>query len=85
MAHPPLDSADPQGISELRELLRDWAARGGTVLVSSHQLGEVLHLADDISVLAQGEIVYSGPLRDLAPEGNLEEEFFRLTAGGRNV
>lgn len=75
----PQNGLDPQGISELRLLLKDWAARGGTVLVSSHQLGEVAHLADDVTVLAGGCIRYSGSLSDLAPDGDLEAEFFRLT------
>ncbi|MGJ4111878.1 ATP-binding cassette domain-containing protein [Corynebacterium macclintockiae] len=75
----PQNGLDPQGISELRGLLRDWAARGGTVLVSSHQLGEVTHLADDATILAAGSIRYSGPLKELAPTGDLEAEFFRLT------
>lgn len=75
----PQNGLDPQGISELRNILRQWAARGGTVLVSSHQLGEVIHLADDATVLADGRVAYSGPLQDLAPSGDLEAEFFRLT------
>lgn len=78
----PQNGLDPQGISELRLLLKDWAARGGTVLVSSHQLGEVVHLADDVTVLAGGRIRYSGSLADLAPDGDLEAEFFRLTTEG---
>ena len=81
----PQNGLDPQGISELRGLLKDWARRGGTVLVSSHQLGEVIHLADDVTVLAGGGIKYSGPLRGLAPSGDLESEFFRLTAEGDEV
>ena len=79
----PQNGLDPQGIAELRELLRDWAKNGRTVLVSSHQLGEVVHLADDATVLAEGEIRYTGPLPQLAPNGDLEKEFFRLTIGGR--
>lgn len=79
----PQNGLDPQGIAELRELLREWAHQGRTVLVSSHQLGEVIHLADDATVIAQGTIRYSGRLVDLAPDGNLEQEFFRLTMGGQ--
>ncbi|AWB83576.1 ATP-binding cassette domain-containing protein [Corynebacterium liangguodongii] len=77
----PQNGLDPQGIAELRELLREWARQGRAVLVSSHQLGEVIHLADDATVLAEGHIRYSGPLDRLAPDGDLEKEFFRLTMG----
>lgn len=78
----PQNGLDPQGIVELRTLLRDLAAAGHTVVVSSHQLGEVLHLADDITILSQGTIRYSGSLQELAPSGQLESEFFRLTSLG---
>ncbi|MDK8897433.1 MULTISPECIES: ATP-binding cassette domain-containing protein [unclassified Corynebacterium] len=78
----PQNGLDPQGIMELRELLQQLAAAGHTVIVSSHQLGEVLHLAHDITVLAEGTIRYSGSLHELAPRGQLEEEFFRLTSPG---
>ena len=78
----PQNCLDPQGIVELRTLLRDLAAAGHTVVVSSHQLGEVLHLADDITILSQGTIRYSGSLQELAPSGQLESEFFRLTSLG---
>lgn len=78
----PQNGLDPQGISDLRHLLKDWARRGGTVLVSSHQLGEVVNLADDVTVLANGKITYSGSLAELAHDGNLEAEFFRLTTEG---
>lgn len=75
----PQNGLDPQGIVELRQLLRDYAAAGRTVLVSSHQLGEIVQLADDISVLADGVCRYEGPLADFAAPGRLEEEFLKLT------
>lgn len=75
----PQNGLDPQGIVELRQLLRDYAAAGRTVLVSSHQLGEVRHLADDISVLADGVCRYQGPLSDFAPSDELEQAFLDLT------
>ncbi|ERS58034.1 MULTISPECIES: ATP-binding cassette domain-containing protein [Corynebacterium] len=76
----PQNGLDPQGIAELRKLLQQLAAAGHTVVVSSHQLGEVLHLAPDITILSQGTIRYSGSLQELAPSGELEAEFFRLTS-----
>lgn len=78
----PQNGLDPQGIVELRELLRGWVRRGGSVVVSSHQLGEVVHLADDVVVLAGGTVRYAGALDQLAAGGNLEAEFFRLTCEG---
>ncbi|AOS62213.1 ATP-binding cassette domain-containing protein [Actinoalloteichus hymeniacidonis] len=75
----PQNGLDPQGIVELRHLLRDYAAAGRTVLVSSHQLGEIVQLADDISVLVDGRCRYQGTLTDFAPAGQLEQMFLDLT------
>ncbi len=76
----PQNGLDPQGIVELRELLQKLAGAGHTVIVSSHQLGEIVHLAQDITILSQGTTRYSGSLKNLAPSGQLEPEFFRLTS-----
>lgn len=75
----PQNGLDPEGIAHLREYLKDYARAGRTVLVSSHQLGEVLHLADDATVIADGTVRFAGELRELGP--NLEESFFQLTRG----
>ena len=77
----PQNGLDPEGIIELRELIRDLAARGRTVLISSHQLGEVTRLADDIGVLAGGRLVYEGPLGDFAQDGDLEAAYLAATTG----
>jgi ABC-type multidrug transport system ATPase subunit len=77
----PQNGLDPEGIIELRLHLRALAAQGRTVLVSSHQLGELLHLADDIGVLAGGRLVYEGPLAEFAPTGDLERAYLMSTAG----
>lgn len=75
----PQNGLDPQGIKDLRELIRSLAAAGKTVVMSSHQLGEVAHIVDDVGILAGGEIRYEGPLTGLAEPGeNLEDAFFRL-------
>lgn len=75
----PQNGLDPEGIAHLREYLKDYVRAGRTVLVSSHQLGEVLHLADDATVIADGTVRFAGELRELGP--NLEESFFQLTRG----
>jgi ABC-2 type transport system ATP-binding protein len=61
----PGNGLDPQGIRTLRKLLRARAAAGNTVLVSSHLLGEVEQLADDVVVVNQGRLVTQGPLDEL--------------------
>ena len=61
----PGNGLDPQGIRALRDLLRARAADGDTILVSSHLLSEVEHLADDVVVIDHGRLVTSGSRREL--------------------
>lgn len=56
----PANGLDPEGMRWMRGLLRDFAARGGTVLLSSHLLREVEAIADRLVVIARGEIVAEG-------------------------
>lgn len=65
----PGNGLDPQGIRWLRDLLRDRAAAGGTVFVSSHLLSEVEHLADEVVVINHGRLVASGALSSLQNAG----------------
>ena len=58
----PANGLDPEGIAWMRTLLRDFADRGGTVLLSSHLLAEVQATVDQLVVIAGGEVVASGPL-----------------------
>ena len=65
----PGNGLDPQGIRWLRDLLRERAAAGGTVFVSSHLLAEVEHLADEVVVINHGRLVATGALADLQQAG----------------
>jgi ABC-2 type transport system ATP-binding protein len=61
----PANGLDPEGTAWLREFLRSFAARGGTVLTSSHILREVEHSADNLVVVNRGALVYEGSLDSL--------------------
>ncbi|MGY1845144.1 ABC transporter ATP-binding protein [Modestobacter sp. SYSU DS0875] len=61
----PANGLDPDGIRWLRGLLRGHAARGGTVLLSSHLLSEVEHTVDRLLVIGGGRIVADGPVGSL--------------------
>jgi ABC-2 type transport system ATP-binding protein len=65
----PANGLDPEGMRWMRALLRDFADRGGTVLLSSHLLGEVQAIADRLIVIARGEIVAQGTPGDLTGSG----------------
>ncbi|MCB0881120.1 MAG: ABC transporter ATP-binding protein [Thermoleophilia bacterium] len=56
----PANGLDPAGIRWMRDLLRDFADRGGAVLLSSHLLAEVQAVADRLVVIGRGRIVASG-------------------------
>jgi ABC-2 type transport system ATP-binding protein len=61
----PANGLDPAGIRWMRDLLRGYANRGGTVLLSSHLLHEIEVIADDIVVIGQGRIVARSTKTDL--------------------
>ncbi|WP_151082513.1 ABC transporter ATP-binding protein [Nocardioides cynanchi] len=61
----PANGLDPAGIRWMRDLLRGFANRGGTVLLSSHLLHEIEVVADDLVVIGNGRIVASGTKGEL--------------------
>ncbi len=81
----PTNGLDPEGVRWLRELLRGFAAEGGTVLLSSHLLAEAARTIDSAVILNHGQLVAQGSLAELtgATDGtageSLEDTFLRLT------
>src|SRR5690606_6173771 len=68
----PANGLDPAGIRWMRGLLRDFAERGGTVLLSSHLLHEIEMIADELVVIGRGKIVAQGSKDELvAASGTL--------------
>jgi ABC-2 type transport system ATP-binding protein len=61
----PANGLDPAGIRWMRDLLRGYADRGGTVLLSSHLLHEIEAIADDLVVIGNGRIVAQGTKQEL--------------------
>jgi ABC-2 type transport system ATP-binding protein len=64
----PANGLDPAGIRWMRDLLRGYADRGGTVLLSSHLLHEIEVIADDIVMIGLGRIVSQGTKTELLHE-----------------
>jgi ABC-2 type transport system ATP-binding protein len=76
----PANGLDPEGIRWLRGLLREFAAEGGTVLVSSHMLAEVAQTIDSVVIISHGRLVAQGPVTEFTAKGDdLEDVFFQLT------
>ena len=61
----PANGLDPAGIRWMRDLLHDFAGRGGTVLLSSHLLREMEAVADRLVVIGRGRIVAQGTKDEL--------------------
>jgi ABC-2 type transport system ATP-binding protein len=68
----PANGLDPEGIAWMRGLLRDFADRGGTVLLSSHLLHEVQATVDHLVVISRGAVVASGPMATLLASSSLQ-------------
>jgi ABC-2 type transport system ATP-binding protein len=61
----PTNGLDPQGIREVRALLRRLADTGKTILVSSHLLAEIEHVCDQLVVIRDGSLIFFGPMADV--------------------
>lgn len=75
----PSNGLDPEGIAWLRRFLRDLAARGRTVLVSSHVLSEAEQMVDQVVIISRGRLVTTGPIADVTRDGSLEQTYLALT------
>ena len=78
----PFNGLDPAGIAWMRDLLRDLAAEGRSVLVSSHLMSELQGMAGHVVVVGQGRVIVAADVDDLVGEyASLETAYLRLTAG----
>ena len=76
----PVNGLDPEGIRWIRGLLKNLAAHGRTVLVSSHLISEVAQTADQLIVIGRGRLLAQTTVAELAARStSLEEAFFQLT------
>lgn len=77
----PVNGLDPEGIRWIRTLVRERAASGNTVLLSSHLMGELTETVDDVVIINHGKVVADGTLKDvIGNHSTLEEAFFALTS-----
>ncbi|MFC2609539.1 MAG: ABC transporter ATP-binding protein, partial [Peptidiphaga gingivicola] len=78
----PTNGLDPAGIRWFRNFVREQAALGRTVLLSSHALSEVQAVADRAVVISKGSILLDSPLAEATEKiSSLEDLFFELTEG----
>lgn len=72
----PTNGLDPQGIHQIRDIIKKIASQGTTILLASHLLDEVEKVCTDVVVLRKGEILYSGPVGGMSSN----EGFFEIQA-----
>jgi ABC-2 type transport system ATP-binding protein len=70
----PTNGLDPQGIHQIRDIIKKIAAEGTTILLASHLLDEVEKVCSHVIVLRKGEILYSGAVHEMSAN----EGFFEL-------
>jgi ABC-2 type transport system ATP-binding protein len=78
----PTNGLDPQQIVEMRQVLKDYADTGRTVIVSSHLLAEVQQTCTDVVLMHRGKLVAFGPMKKILTKNrrsrSLEEIFLEL-------
>jgi ABC-2 type transport system ATP-binding protein len=67
----PSNGLDPDGIRWLRDYLRDFARRGGTVFVSSHLIGELSMFADDLVVVGGGRLLAAESVQEITARNDV--------------
>jgi ABC-2 type transport system ATP-binding protein len=71
----PLDGLDPIGRKEIKNIIRDLRSRGKTIFFNSHILYDTEELCDEIGILHEGKLIYSGPVKEFCAGKPLEERF----------
>jgi ABC-2 type transport system ATP-binding protein len=78
----PTNGLDPQQIAEMRQVLKEYASTGRTVIISSHLLAEVQQTCSHVVLMHRGELISFGPMKKLLAKNrkanNLEEIFLEL-------
>ena len=87
----PINGLDPEGVVEMRELIRSLPSRGMTALVSSHVLDEIERTVDEIVIIREGKLIAEGPIASIittsgillrVPAGNGDAAIAALSAAG---
>ena len=79
----PMTGLDPKGAYELKEMMREHAAAGNSVLFSTHVLETADQLCDAVCIIAHGHKLFDGTLDELKaahPNTSLEQIFLEMTA-----
>jgi ABC-2 type transport system ATP-binding protein len=81
----PFEAVDPVSARTIRGILEDFAANGGTVVLSSHVMDLVERICTDVAIIAAGVVRASGTLDDVRAGASLEDRFLDLVGGNTTV
>ncbi|EOI00273.1 ABC transporter ATP-binding protein [Enterococcus haemoperoxidus ATCC BAA-382] len=77
----PLQGLDPQAAFDLKEMMKAHAAKGKTVIFSTHALDTAQQLCDQLAILKKGELIYNGSVNELleqSPNESLEAIYLKM-------
>jgi ABC-2 type transport system ATP-binding protein len=77
----PTNGLDPEGIAEVREIVIEQVQKGKTLILASHILSEVERICSHVAILKKGELLASGPVRELLAE----EEIIEVACGNNQL
>lgn len=77
----PFEAVDPVSAANIREILHQYVAGGGTVVVSSHVMDLVQRMCDHVAVIAEGHVLAAGTVDEVRAGRSLEERFVDLVGG----
>ena len=74
----PFEAVDPISAQTIQAILREYAAAGSTVVMSSHVMATVQRLCDHVAIINAGRVVAAGTTEQVAAGGDLEQRFTEL-------
>ena len=78
----PFESVDPVSAMTVAQILQDYAAAGGTVLLSSHSMELVQRICDHVVVIVDGRLLADGTVDEVRGDRSLQERFIDLAGPG---
>jgi ABC-type multidrug transport system ATPase subunit len=81
----PFESVDPVSAANVIEILQNYAAAGGTVVLSSHSMDLIQRICDSVAVVVDGRLLALGTVDEVRGVQTLEERFVELAGGRRSA
>lgn len=79
----PANGLDPEGVAWLRQFIKDYAAKGNAVFVSSHLLSEMALMADNVVVIGKGRMIADTSVKELIDGNGHSSVFVRTSKSGQ--